>query len=155
MEDMTTLCLLGIFVLVGFALMSRMLGRMGGGSRTNYPQRGPYNPTVDDPNIQSGGSMGSPARPSSSGGFPGRQGGGLFPSSGSSQSSESGSLFPSSGSSQSSESGGFPGRNRSGLFPPQESSSNRPSSSSSSSSNRPNNDDPNIESRGGFGRPKK
>lgn len=141
MQDITTLCLLAVFVLVGFMLLSRMLGRMGGGS-ANYPRRGPYNPTVDDPNIRSGGAMGRPAQPTQrdeSSGFPGRQGG---------------SLFPSSGSSQSSESGGFPGRKRSGLFPPRESSGGS-SGTRGSSSNRPQNDDPDIESRGGFGRPKK
>ncbi|MCL4248065.1 MAG: hypothetical protein KJ065_07940 [Anaerolineae bacterium] len=138
MDDITTLCLLAVFVLVGFALMSRMLGRMGGGNTGTggYPQRGPNRPMVDDPDIESGGGMGRPAQPNRTN-FPGRRGGGLFPSSG--------------GSSQSGDSSGFPGRKRSGLFP----SSGASSPSQSAPDNRPSNDDPDIESRGGFGRPKK
>ena len=101
MDDITTLCLLAVFILVGFALMSRMMGRMGGrnypGSSGGYPQqpRGPYRPEVDDPDIRSGGSIGRPADPgssrtSSSGSPPGRRGGGLFPSRGGSSQSSGG-----------------------------------------------------------------
>ncbi|MCC6615886.1 MAG: hypothetical protein IT320_20620 [Anaerolineae bacterium] len=135
MQDVTTLCLLAVFVLVGFALMSRMLGRMGGGGypgSNSYPRRGPYNPSIDDPDIQSGGAMGRPAEPTQ------RSGGSLFPTSGGSQSSGS----------------SFPGRKRSGLFPPLGGSSGN-SGTRGSTSSRPQNDDPNITSRGGFGRPKK
>ncbi len=61
MDNLFTMCLLGIFLLVGFMLLSRMMRGMAGGGRYAGGQR----PEYDDPNIQSRGSFG-------------RSGGGLF-----------------------------------------------------------------------------
>jgi len=53
MNDLVTLCLLGVFLIVGFMLLSRMM-RSGGG----YGERGSESPRYDDPNVRSGGSFG-------------------------------------------------------------------------------------------------
>lgn len=69
MNDLGTLCLLGIFVIVGFMLLSRFMGRGGGGGYgpggygpggTDFSQRGPERPTIDNPEVRSRGSFGRP-----------------------------------------------------------------------------------------------
>jgi hypothetical protein len=57
MNDLVTLCLLGVFLIVGFMLLSRMM-RSGG-----YGERGSEPPRYDDPNVRSGGSFGGDPRP--------------------------------------------------------------------------------------------
>jgi len=74
--DFGTLCLLGIFLIVGVLLFSRMFGgRSGGGTYgTDFSQRGPERRTVDNPEVESHGAFGAP--PSSSNrGFSRRFGG--------------------------------------------------------------------------------
>jgi uncharacterized protein YgiB involved in biofilm formation len=133
--DIVSLCLLAIIVILVFAFMSRVMGSgrgyPGGGG---YP-RGPESPRADDPDIQSGGSIGGRAQPGS-GGYPGRRGGSLFPT----------------GRRGGGNSGEYPGRQGGSLFPPRGGSGG--SAQSGSQAPRPTNDDPDIESRGGFGRRK-
>lgn len=52
MNDLVTLCLLGVFLIVGFMLLSRMMRSSG------YGERGSEYPRYDDPNVRSGGSFG-------------------------------------------------------------------------------------------------
>ncbi|NJO83303.1 MAG: hypothetical protein HC828_11105 [Blastochloris sp.] len=52
MDNIGTLCLLGIFLIVGLMLLPRLLGGMGGR---------PVRPEYDDPDIDSRGSFGGPA----------------------------------------------------------------------------------------------
>lgn len=61
-DDLGTLCLLGIFLIVGFMLLSRFMGSRGGlgGGGTDFSQRGPINRTVDNPEVRSRGSFGRP-----------------------------------------------------------------------------------------------
>ena len=74
MDNFFTLCLLGIFVLVGLALLPRLLGGFGGRgmgpgmSGTDFSQRGDDRPSFDDPDVRTRGGFGG-------GGF---GGGGLF-----------------------------------------------------------------------------
>lgn len=75
--DFGTLCLLGIFLVVGVMLFSRMFGGRGGagGTGTDFGQRGPERRTVDNPDVESSGAFGAP--PSSRNrGFSRRFGGG-------------------------------------------------------------------------------
>jgi hypothetical protein len=89
MNDLITLCLLGIFVIVGLMLLMRLFSGVGRG----YPGGQGYggeNPQYDDPNIRSRGFFGRSGGSSSSGsesqrydapnirsrGFFGRSGGG-------------------------------------------------------------------------------
>lgn len=56
-DDIGTLCLVGVFVIVGLLLLSRMMGGgMGGG--TNFGQRGSEQRTVDNPEVRSRGFFG-------------------------------------------------------------------------------------------------
>jgi len=100
MDDLVTLCLLGIFLLVGLMLLPRLLRGFGGPANGGY--YGGERPEYDDPNINSRGSFG--------------RSGGLF------------------------------GGSRSRQY-------DDPPSAPSSPGGRV--DDPNIRSRGGFGRSKK
>ncbi|MCI0711287.1 MAG: hypothetical protein L0154_14110 [Chloroflexi bacterium] len=52
MDDLVTLCLLGIFIVVGLLLLPRLFG----GNR--YAGRGPESPRYDDPDIDSRGGFG-------------------------------------------------------------------------------------------------
>jgi hypothetical protein len=63
LDDFVTLCLLGVFVIVGLLLLPRLLRGFG----SPYGQRGPEYPRYDDPDIQSRGGVGGnlgPERPS-------------------------------------------------------------------------------------------
>jgi hypothetical protein len=93
MDSIVNVCLLGIFVIVGFMLLTRLLRGFGG---NNYGNQGPERPEYDDPDIQGGGSFGRP--PGGSGIFgggserpthndPGVRGRGFFGGSGGSRSS--------------------------------------------------------------------
>jgi hypothetical protein len=53
MDNLVTLCLLGIFIIVGLMLIPRLLG---GGNRSGG--RGPESPHYDDPDIESRGGFG-------------------------------------------------------------------------------------------------
>ncbi len=56
MDDFSTLCCIGgLVVLVAVFVLPRLLRGMSG-----MPQRGPINPTYDDPDIQGRGSFGAP-----------------------------------------------------------------------------------------------
>ena len=73
-DNIGTLCLVGIFVIVGLLLLSRLFGG-GGGGGTNFGQRGSEQRTVDNPEVRSRGFFGgrsqssgsSSSRPTSSG----------------------------------------------------------------------------------------
>src|SRR5687768_13409500 len=67
MDSIVNLCLLAIFVVVGFMLLTRLLGGMGRGG--NYDSQGPEQPEYDDPEIGGGGAFGR--RPGGSGLFGG------------------------------------------------------------------------------------
>lgn len=59
MDDLVTLCLLGVFVIVGLMLLMRMFG--GAGRGPNMGGQGPdggESPQYDDPNIRSRGFFG-------------------------------------------------------------------------------------------------
>jgi hypothetical protein len=51
-DDLVTLCLLGIFIVVGLMLLPRLLGG------SSYGRRGPETPRYDDPDIESRGGFG-------------------------------------------------------------------------------------------------
>jgi len=120
MDNIVNMCLLGIFVIVGFMLLSRVLRGFGG---NNYGNQGPENPRYNDPNVGGGGAFGRPPDESdfTGGGSesprnndPGIRGRGFFGGSGGSSSSGGsgggfGSLFRggSSGGSRSSSRGSF------------------------------------------------
>lgn len=55
MDDFMTLCLLGVFLIVGFMLFSRMMRGFGNGG---YGQQGDEYPRYDDPNVSSRGRFG-------------------------------------------------------------------------------------------------
>lgn len=57
MNDIGTLCLVGIFIIVGLFLLMRMFGGRGGGG-TNFGQRGSEQRTVDNPEVKSRGFFG-------------------------------------------------------------------------------------------------
>jgi hypothetical protein len=64
-DDIGTLCLVGIFLIVGLMLASRLFG--GGGFRgTDFSQRGDERRTIDNPEVRSRGFFGG--RSQSSGG---------------------------------------------------------------------------------------
>jgi hypothetical protein len=56
MTDLVTMCLMGVFVIVGLMLLSRLMG--GGFGGTNYTQRGDETSHYDDPDIESRGGFG-------------------------------------------------------------------------------------------------
>lgn len=58
MDNLVTLCLVGVFLIVGFMLLTRLMRGFGG---SPYAQRGPHSPEYDDPNIESTGAFGAPA----------------------------------------------------------------------------------------------
>jgi hypothetical protein len=58
MDNIVTLCLLGLFVIVGLILLPRLLRGFGG---QDYSQQGDNRPEYDDPNINSSGSFGRPS----------------------------------------------------------------------------------------------
>jgi hypothetical protein len=58
MDNLITLCLVGIFLIVGLMLLTRLMRGFGG---SPYARRGPYSPEYDDPDIESGGAFGAPA----------------------------------------------------------------------------------------------
>jgi hypothetical protein len=55
MDNLVTLCLLGVFLLVGFMLLTRLMRGFGG---PDYSQRGPESPRYNDPDIDSRGGFG-------------------------------------------------------------------------------------------------
>jgi hypothetical protein len=60
MDDIVTLCMIGAIVLLGIALLPRLMRGFGGGSggRGYYDQPGDESPRYDDPDIQSRGGFG-------------------------------------------------------------------------------------------------
>jgi hypothetical protein len=58
MDNLVTLCLVGVFLIVGLMLLTRLMRGSGG---SPYAQRGRHNPEYDDPTIESGGAFGTPA----------------------------------------------------------------------------------------------
>ena len=58
MDNLVTICLLGLFVVIGLILLPRLLRGFGG---PNYSQPGGTRPEYDDPNINSSGSFGQPS----------------------------------------------------------------------------------------------
>lgn len=58
MDNLIALCLVGIFIIVGLMLLTRLMRGFGG---SPYAQRGPNSPQYDDPDIESGGAFGAPA----------------------------------------------------------------------------------------------
>jgi hypothetical protein len=59
MDDLVTLCMIGIIVLVGLALIPRLLGGLGGGGLPGGTmRRGNESPRYDDPDIESRGGFG-------------------------------------------------------------------------------------------------
>jgi hypothetical protein len=54
-DDLGTMCLLGVFLVVGFMLLSRMMRGFGG---QDYSQRGDEYPRYDDPDVDSRGGFG-------------------------------------------------------------------------------------------------
>lgn len=58
MDNLVTLCLLGLFVVIGLILLPRLLRGFGG---PDYSQPGGTRPQYDDPNINSHGSFGQPS----------------------------------------------------------------------------------------------
>jgi hypothetical protein len=159
--DITSLCILGIIVFLGFTLMSRMMGAgrgyPGGGMGRPPVQRGPLRPQADDPDVQSRGGFGEQPAPrrggdgGGNGGYPGRQGGSLFPQSG-------GRDRDDEPRTETRSDGGFPGRQGGALFPQRDDDDRDGRSagrgSLGSRGDRPDADDPDVESKGGFGRPK-
>lgn len=70
-DDIGTLCLIGIFLVVGLMLLSRLMGGGLGGRRgTDFSQRGPEQRTMDNPEVRSRGFFGGRSQSSrgSSGG---------------------------------------------------------------------------------------
>src|SRR5688572_3243747 len=73
--DLGTLCLIGIFVVVGLMLLSRFMGSSGGGTTggTDFSRRGSERPTVDNPEVESRGGFGRDPAQSSDRGFTSRR----------------------------------------------------------------------------------
>ncbi len=65
MNDIGTLCLVGIFIIIGLFLLMRMFGGRGGGG-TNFGQRGSEQRTVDNPEVRSRGFFGGRSQSGSS-----------------------------------------------------------------------------------------
>lgn len=62
-DNIVTVCLLGVFVLVGFALIPRLFGGMfGGGNKGGLSGRGDASPRYDDPDVTSRGGFGGLGR---------------------------------------------------------------------------------------------
>lgn len=141
--DIVSLCLFAILIVVGLMLVTRMMSRAGANSRRGgYPTRGPNRPMADDPNIESRGGFGDQTQTGR--GNPGRQGGSVFPQSDASSQSAR-------------DENAFPGRRGGSLFPQNDERDNAPPRADNpprTSGDKPRNDDPDIESRGGFGRNK-
>jgi hypothetical protein len=57
MDNIVSLCIVGLIVIVGLFLLMRFMRNMGG-AQTNYSQRGPESPRYDDPNIDTRGGFG-------------------------------------------------------------------------------------------------
>jgi hypothetical protein len=152
--DIVTLCLFAILIIVGFMFMSRMMGQGRGypGGRSGgmgLPPRGPNRPQVDDPDIQSRGGFGDQptSRGGSSGmgsagatGTPPRQGGPLFPT-------------QNAPSRRDNDDDDSPARRAGGLFGDRDRNDRDDARPARRRDDGPA-DDPDIESRGGFGRPK-
>jgi hypothetical protein len=66
MNDLGTLCLVGIFVIVGLMLLSRFMGGGMGRGGTDFSQRGPEQRTVDNPEVRSRGFFGGRSQSGSS-----------------------------------------------------------------------------------------
>lgn len=56
MDNIISLCILGVIVLVGLYILMMIMRNMGGGGR--YDQYGSETPRYDDPNVQSRGFFG-------------------------------------------------------------------------------------------------
>ena len=56
MDNIVSLCILGVIVIVGLFILMTMMRNMGGGSR--YDQYGTEAPRYDDPNVRSRGWFG-------------------------------------------------------------------------------------------------
>lgn len=124
--DIISICLLCIVVAAGALFLMRMMGGGGGGlGRRNIDR-----PMVDDPDIESRGGFGD----SEGTGYPRGRGGSIFP--------------PLGGRGQSAGNN-YPGRRGGSLFPPLGGRRRNPRGGGA---DRPRNDDPDINSRGGFGR---
>jgi hypothetical protein len=65
-DDLGTLCLVGIFLIVGLMLASRLFGGMGGRGGTDFSQRGPEQRTIDNPEVRSRGFFGGRSQSSGS-----------------------------------------------------------------------------------------
>lgn len=59
MNDLVTLCLLGVFAIVGLMLLTRLMRSF---AAPDYSQRGDEYPRYDDPDIDSRGSFGHPGQ---------------------------------------------------------------------------------------------
>ncbi len=141
--DIVSLCLLGILIVVGFMLMTRMMSRAGArGGQGGMPTRGPNRPMADDPNIESRGGFGD--QPQRGDGSPEQRGGSLFPQSGASSQSAR-------------DENAYPGRRGGSLFPQNDARDDDPPRRDDpprGGGDKPRNDDPDVDSRGGFGRNK-
>mgnify|MGYP000049967128 CR=1 FL=1 len=123
--DIISICLLCVIFAAGALFLMRMMGGGGG-----LGGRGVNRPSVDDPDIESRGGFGD----SGGTGYPRGRGGSIFP--------------PLGGRGQSAGNQ-YPGRRGGSLFPPL---GGRRGASRRGGADRPRNDDPDINSRGGFGR---
>lgn len=124
--DIISVCLLCVMVSAGALFLMRMMGRGG------LARGGMNRPMANDPDIESRGEFGD----SSGTGYPRGRGGSIFPQLG--------------GRNQSArDRNGYPGRRGGSLFPPL---GGRRSTPQGRGTDRPRNDDPDISSRGGFGR---
>ncbi len=125
MDNLVTLCMIGIIVIVGLALLPRLLGGGGGIPGGGMMRRGPERPRYDDPDIQSGA------------GFGGSQ--------------QKRSIFPRVGGFQSGSPKSGGGSSKQSWSNPSASGGTKPGSSGGSRRY----DSPDVSSRGGFGGDKK
>jgi len=65
-DDLGTLCLVGVFIIVGLMLASRLFGGGGRGGGTDFSQRGPEERSVDNPEVRSRGFFGGRSQSSGS-----------------------------------------------------------------------------------------
>lgn len=77
-DDLGTLCLVGIFLIVGLMLASRLFGGGFGGGGTDFRQRGPEQRSIDNPEVRSRGFFGGRSQSSGSSGSRFGGGGSLF-----------------------------------------------------------------------------